>query len=218
MVVDGAQKVRIFTEEVAVKARIFTINGFPAHAGQSQLLERLGHFQTPGMQVFLIHGEYTGQQVLAQLIQERYGYAVAIPDDLEEIALKRGEAMAVVQYPEKVAPRSDWTYLVEDLATRLREIIERQSRIEARPRVKHTDLRDRLLDANRNLTAIISRNQILAHVLTTRPPFGSRQDMGVFKAGRDPALRVTGACRSFSRSPGFRQPSPAHPEHRDGQC
>ena len=69
-IVDGAQKVRIFNEEVAVKAKIFTINGFSAHAGQSQLLEWLGHFKTKGLQVFLIHGEYGAQQELAGLIRE----------------------------------------------------------------------------------------------------------------------------------------------------
>jgi len=56
-IVDGADKVRIFQEEIAVKAKIFTINGFSAHAGQSQLLDWLGHFKNPHMQIFLIHGE-----------------------------------------------------------------------------------------------------------------------------------------------------------------
>jgi metallo-beta-lactamase family protein len=54
-IVDGAEKVRLFNEEIAVKARVFTINGFSAHAGQSQILEWLSHFQTGNMQVFLVH-------------------------------------------------------------------------------------------------------------------------------------------------------------------
>jgi metallo-beta-lactamase family protein len=47
---------RIFNEDIAVAAKVFTINGFSAHAGQDQLLDWLKGFQTEGMQVFLVHG------------------------------------------------------------------------------------------------------------------------------------------------------------------
>jgi metallo-beta-lactamase family protein len=39
------KKIRIFIEDIAVKAKIWTIGGFSAHAGQRQLLDWLGHFQ-----------------------------------------------------------------------------------------------------------------------------------------------------------------------------
>ena len=41
-IVDGAKKIRIFNEDIAVAAKVFTINGFSAHAGQDQLLDWLG--------------------------------------------------------------------------------------------------------------------------------------------------------------------------------
>ncbi len=53
--VDGADTVRIFGEPVAVKARIFTINGFSAHAGRSHLL-RFAKKASP-KQILLVHGE-----------------------------------------------------------------------------------------------------------------------------------------------------------------
>lgn len=155
-IIDGAEKVRIFTEDVAVKAKIFTINGFSAHAGQTQLLDWLSHFKTPAMQVFLIHGEYTGQQVLADMIRDRFGFQVSIPDYLEEITLKSGEAVTQVTYPEKAAPRIDWPYLLGDLEARLRQLQDRQTLIGAKTWVEQTDLRDRLLETNRQLAAIIS--------------------------------------------------------------
>lgn len=55
-IIDGAQRVRIFGEEIPVNARIHTINGFSAHADQAELLAwhaRTGKPET----TFLVHGE-----------------------------------------------------------------------------------------------------------------------------------------------------------------
>ena len=155
-IVDGAKMIRIFNEDVAVKARIFTINGFSAHAGQSQLLEWLGHFRSQALQVFLIHGEYSAQQTLAGLIHDRYGLPVTIPDYLEEVTLKPGEAVERVAAPDQAIPRIDWNYIIVDVENRLKQLRERQSRIEAKGWVEQVEVRERLLDLNRRLTALIS--------------------------------------------------------------
>lgn len=55
-IVDGAKEVRIFGEEIPVRAKIYTINGFSAHADQAELLA--WHNKIGGVeQTFLIHGE-----------------------------------------------------------------------------------------------------------------------------------------------------------------
>ena len=46
-IVDGAKSVRLFGEEIAVKAHIHTLGGFSAHADQKGLLEWLSHFKNP---------------------------------------------------------------------------------------------------------------------------------------------------------------------------
>jgi metallo-beta-lactamase family protein len=155
-IVDGVRMIRLFNEDVAVKARIFTINGFSAHAGQSQLLEWLGHFRSPALQVFLIHGEYSAQQTLAGLIRERYGFPVTIPDYLEEITLKPGEAIERKAPPEQAVPRIDWNFIILDMENRLKQLRERQSRVEAKGWVEQAEFRERLLELNRRLTALIS--------------------------------------------------------------
>ena len=106
-IVDGVKSVRIFNEDVAVQARIFTINGFSAHAGQSQLLEWLGGFRNPGLRVFLVHGEYTAQEVLADKIKSRFGYRVEIPDYLEQVTLLPGKEIEREVYPEQAKPAID---------------------------------------------------------------------------------------------------------------
>jgi metallo-beta-lactamase family protein len=155
-IVDGAQKVRIFSEEVAVRAKIFTINGFSAHAGRSQLLEWLGHFRREGLRVFLMHGEYDAQQELAGLIENRFGLPVTIPDYLEEITLKAGRELARVAHPDKAAPQIDWGFLIADMENRFAQLRERREQLEAKGWVEQTELRDRLLDVNRSIVGILS--------------------------------------------------------------
>jgi metallo-beta-lactamase family protein len=55
-IVDGAKMVRIFGDDVAVKARVHTINGFSAHADQAELLAWHAKAGSP-RQTFLVHGD-----------------------------------------------------------------------------------------------------------------------------------------------------------------
>ncbi len=62
-IIDGASHVRIFDEDVPVRARIYTINGFSAHADQAELVA--WHNQTGAGRTFLVHGEENVMQVFA---------------------------------------------------------------------------------------------------------------------------------------------------------
>jgi metallo-beta-lactamase family protein len=155
-IVDGAKTVRLFNEEIAVKAKIYTINGFSAHAGQSQILDWLGHFQTPSMKVILIHGEYAAQQTLAKLIRQRLGCEVYIPDYLEEITLKLGAEPQRKEFPERAAPPIDWASLLGDLESKLARLRGRKAQLESRGWVEQAELRDRLVELSRNLGEIAS--------------------------------------------------------------
>lgn len=54
-IIDGAKEVTIFGEDVPVRARIHTINGFSAHADQAELLA--WHNRAQARRTFLVHGE-----------------------------------------------------------------------------------------------------------------------------------------------------------------
>lgn len=56
LIIDGAHHVRIFGEEIPVRARIHTINGFSAHADQAELLAWHSQLGNPE-RTFLVHGE-----------------------------------------------------------------------------------------------------------------------------------------------------------------
>ena len=54
---DGARQVSIFGEKIAVRARMHTLGGFSAHAGQTDLLEWFACLAVSKPQVILTHGE-----------------------------------------------------------------------------------------------------------------------------------------------------------------
>lgn len=85
-IIDGADHVRILGEEIRVRAKIWTINGFSAHAGQDDLLRWVAHAGTP-RKILLVHGEPgRGMQPLADRMRLS-GLDVDMPVEGERIAL-----------------------------------------------------------------------------------------------------------------------------------
>lgn len=81
--VDKVKKVRLFGEEVPVKASIHTIGGLSAHADQAGLLDWLKGFKKPPGKVFVVHGEPESSSVLAECIREELDWKnVIIPERL----------------------------------------------------------------------------------------------------------------------------------------
>jgi metallo-beta-lactamase family protein len=64
-IIDGAKTVQIFGEEIPVRARIYTIGGFSAHADQAELLAWYRHTGSPRT-TFLVHGEEEVMQHFAE--------------------------------------------------------------------------------------------------------------------------------------------------------
>lgn len=73
--VDGAQSVRLFGEEVPVRASVHTIGGLSAHADQAALLGWLGAFQPPPKRTWVVHGEAGTAAVFADTVRSRLGWS-----------------------------------------------------------------------------------------------------------------------------------------------
>lgn len=155
--VEGAKKIRIFSEDIAVNAKIFTIGGFSAHAGRDQLLEWLGNFQNKKMQIFLVHGEFAVQEELAAEIRKKYGLAVAIPEYLEEIQLKTGAQVEIVKKPEIAAPQLDLSATLDDLKTKIERINNLKQKIQQLSPVQKDEIRELLKEAKRSFAEVESR-------------------------------------------------------------
>ncbi len=78
-IVDGAKTVRLFGEEIAVKAHIHTLGGFSAHADQKGLLDWLSHVENPRLEVFVNHGEEKTSLGLSQLVNARFHFKTSVP-------------------------------------------------------------------------------------------------------------------------------------------
>lgn len=155
--VDGAKTLRLFGEELAVAARIFTINGFSAHAGQSQLLEWIGGMARPGMNIALVHGEPRAQDILAGLIKERFGITPMIPEYLEEVVIEGTAAEVHAPSPARAKPRVDWDFLASELEERAAQVRRRLARVDELPWEEQTELRDRLVEIERDLMLFLSQ-------------------------------------------------------------
>lgn len=155
-IVDGVERIKMLGDEVSVKAKIFTIGGFSAHAGQKQIMDWLGAFARPSMKVYLVHGEYSAQQVLAELIKEKLSLDVYIPAYLEECVLKTGTAPVEIPAPASAQPRIDWQWLLEDTEAKMVEMRKRLDDVKARPWVEQTELRDKLVELTADMAALIA--------------------------------------------------------------
>lgn len=78
ILVDGAASIKLFGEEYVVKARIETLGGLSAHAGQRELIDWAAQFDV-ATQFYLIHGEPRAQDALSERLWRDHGFSVKIP-------------------------------------------------------------------------------------------------------------------------------------------
>jgi metallo-beta-lactamase family protein len=83
--VEGATNVRVIHQSLAVNAKIHTLGGFSAHAGQRELIAWLRNFKRCP-ELYLVHGEEEKSRALAVAIQAELGWPANIPEQGEQIA------------------------------------------------------------------------------------------------------------------------------------
>jgi len=85
--IDGERVVRIFGEEVPVRAEIRTINGLSAHADNPQLFSFVEGLRDGLERVFVVHGEELAAFHFSQQIKDRLGVRADAPALYEEFEL-----------------------------------------------------------------------------------------------------------------------------------
>lgn len=76
---DGAPEIRLFGEDVAVRARISMLPGLSGHADRFGLLEWIRAFKNKPNQVFVVHGEDQVTSEFADSLTEEYGFKASAP-------------------------------------------------------------------------------------------------------------------------------------------
>ncbi len=87
-ILEGEREVRIYGEMHTVKARIQKINGFSAHADQSELMGWLKTVKGGLRRVIVTHGEVEAARTFAELVGSRFGWGTAVPAYGERVEIE----------------------------------------------------------------------------------------------------------------------------------
>ena len=83
----GAPSIRIFGEDVPVRAEVVQLSGASAHADADELLAWMGAIPVPPKRVFITHGEPAAADALRQRIERQLGWEVTVPDFRDTVDL-----------------------------------------------------------------------------------------------------------------------------------
>ena len=98
---DGTDSVKMFGDEVAVRAKIVNFQGLSSHADHDHLLQWIGQFKDGGVKhVFVVHGDRDVAPVFAETVQ-KLGFAAHAPQYTEEYDLISCQQIARGYLPER---------------------------------------------------------------------------------------------------------------------
>lgn len=84
---DGAALVRMFGQDVPVRARVELLDALSAHADRGEILSWLGGFRRPPDRTYLVHGEPEATAALGDAIRRRLGWKARPAADREMVEL-----------------------------------------------------------------------------------------------------------------------------------
>ncbi len=92
--IEGADEVKLFGENVEVNASIKSLKGISGHADMNGLLDWLSGFSTAPQHVFVVHGEDSVTDEFAQTVTERLGFPAMAPYSGGCVDLATGEILS----------------------------------------------------------------------------------------------------------------------------
>jgi metallo-beta-lactamase family protein len=84
---DGAKEIKMLGEVIPVRATVKVLDGFSAHADQSEILRWLGTFKHAPKTTYIVHGEAAGANALADKMRERLKWNVEIAKYQQKVFL-----------------------------------------------------------------------------------------------------------------------------------
>lgn len=120
--VDGEKRVKIYGEDVVVRANVHTLGGFSAHADRDGLLDWMSTIKNDRLKVFVVHGEENAAMSFAGSIRNRFGFDAVVPSWGETIDLAT-MGRAVVPYGGRETTPVDSE--IEQLAVNMKRLQEK---------------------------------------------------------------------------------------------
>ena len=127
---EGARSVKLFGEDISVRAKIVNFKGLSSHADRDHLLERVGHFSPKPQQVFVVHGDSEVTELFAHDLNQR-GIPAHAPlyeevyDLMTNCMLAKGVVLEVKKTVGSAAIPSAAYLRLQDVSKELTDLISR---------------------------------------------------------------------------------------------
>ena len=127
---DGAKSVKLFGEEIAVRARIVNFKGLSSHADRDHLLDWVKHFSPKPEQIFVVHGDSEVTDLFASDLN-KLGLPAHAPlyeevyDLLENRMLAKGIVLETKRTAGGASAPSPAFLRLQDVSRDLEELISR---------------------------------------------------------------------------------------------
>jgi len=102
----GEKEVKIFGEEIKVKANIYSIEGFSGHGDRDDLIAWLKEIKTTPKKTFIVHGEDDAREDFAEAIKTEIGIDTIIPKKDEEFKVTLENVESLGHEDERVLFKS----------------------------------------------------------------------------------------------------------------
>jgi metallo-beta-lactamase family protein len=86
----GADHLRIFGQDVPIRAEVVPMQGFSGHADADEMLAWMGGATPTPRKVYVTHGEPDAADVLRARITHELGWEARVPEHLERVSLDDG--------------------------------------------------------------------------------------------------------------------------------
>jgi metallo-beta-lactamase family protein len=127
---DGVKRVKIMGEDVSIKAKIYKLDGFSAHADHNQILEWMEHINQPKPEkVFVVHGEAPSAGAMLEAIEERFAIDGYIPFFGDTAVIQAGKCSIEAAPIEAVSVEKEMEEFLETLDADYRQFRRQLLRI-----------------------------------------------------------------------------------------
>lgn len=129
---DGQKNVKVFGEEIGVRAKIYNIEGFSGHADKGGLLSWVGSIENKPKQIYLVHGENKAKESLKKSIEDKFNIECIIPNsnNLYNLAVDKETIIEKIKYNHPLSKsfqqaNNEKIINLKDKVTRLQKLCDK---------------------------------------------------------------------------------------------